>query len=172
MVRRIASLIAKIFKLARAGGVSFENGVYIWKEGLYVKQNIDREGELFGKADYYLIYFHNNLCPSCRKFYPLFENALKSAGGEFARITHIKVVCDWFTTKCTDPVARKLFTLFNVTATPKLLLVKIDLDGSVHVVRDIIEDLGTSIFSQEHILRALINLTGKNVGGIDREEHR
>lgn len=172
MVRRIASLIARIFKLVRAGGAYAENGVYIWREGRYVKQNIDRERELFSKADYYLIYFHNNLCPSCRKFYPIFENALKSVGEEFTRIHHIKVVCDWFTTKCTDPVARKLFMVFNVTATPKLLLVKIGLDGSIHVVRDIIDDLGSSIFSREHISRALINLTGKNVSGIGSEEPR
>lgn len=162
---KIAGLVRSASKHVLLRGVSIENGVYIWGGDHFIRKSVSTEEELFGKAGYYLIYFHNNLCPSCRRFYPLFEDVLKSAGGELIDIFHVRVVCDWFTSRCTDHAAKRLFVMFNVTATPKLLLVKVDPNGSRLVISDIIEDLGASLSRQESFSRALINLIRKNVSG-------
>lgn len=150
-------------------GSYIENGIYIWKGDGYTRLDIDNEEKLFSTPGYYLIYFHNNSCPSCRRFYPLLESMIKNSVKELVEILHIRVVCDWFTSNCSDNTAKRLFAVFNVYSTPKLLLVKVD-HRSRYVLSDIIEELGASISKEEGLSRALINLIRKNVSGIGREE--
>ncbi len=169
IMEKIASTIRGVLGLGAARGFYIENGVYLWKGDSYVKLNISDEKELFSEPGYYLIYFHNNLCPSCRRFYPIFETILKNPAKELAGILHIRVVCDWFASKCGDSAAKRLFAIFNVYATPKLLLIKAD-RGSRYVLSDIVEELGASILREKEFSRALITLIKKNVGGIGREE--
>jgi len=147
-----------------AGDQRFENGVYIWRSGLFEKVN----GRMFmlGTPGRYLVYFHNNLCPHCRRFHPLFRAFLESMGRDAEDLTVVRVVCDWFASRCSDDDAAALFREFGVRETPKIVLVRVGGDGSRTAV-DLSRD--TSVLRDPGRLRAaLITLLNaeKGVGGV------
>jgi hypothetical protein len=160
-------ILRKLFKgfLSREDGNVFENGVYIWRDGIF--ERITIYGELFRTSGSYLVYFHNNRCPHCRRFYPLFSSVLEDLNVFLKRILIVRVVCDWFVSKCKDPAALKLFSDFRVSESPKLIYVRVGADGSRKVL-DLSED--HSIFrSPERLRRALLNLLREETEVLEHE---
>ncbi len=164
---RLALVLRSLFRgiLSGRGESWFENGVYIWRNGFFKRASSCED--LFKTPGSYIIYFHNNLCPHCRRFHPLFISTLKTLGEILERAIIVRVVCNWFTSKCSDPYARKLFSEFRVSESPKLVYVKIDASG-VKKILDLSED--TSVLkSLERLRVALLNLLREEAGVVESE---
>jgi thiol-disulfide isomerase/thioredoxin len=159
---RLAIVLRSLFRgiLSRWGKNRFENGVYIWRNDSFEK--VSSCEELFKNPGNYIIYFHNNLCPHCRRFHPLFISTLETLGEILGRAIIVRVVCDWFTSKCSDPDARKLFSELRVAESPKLVYVKIDA-GGVKKILDLSEDISI-LRSLERLRTALLNLLREEAG--------
>jgi hypothetical protein len=169
MVVRIGSLIAGFISalrkiLARRSRLSYlDNGVYVWDKGSFNRVYIDDPGSLFNRATHYLIYFHNNMCPACKRFYPLLLSILSRFWERLENIVIIGVVCDWFASRCRDRVAASLFKAFKVSASPSLILVEIDHTGSPRLLADLTEDIGSIASREGDPAEALISLIREKI---------
>jgi len=149
--------------ISRGSDQRFENGVYIWSNGEF--ERIHSYRSLLASPGRYLIYFHNNLCPHCRRFHPLFRSLLESLGRAVEGLTVIRVVCDWFASRCSDEDAASMFREFGVHESPKILLVRVGSDGSRGEV-DLSQDVSV-LRDPEKLRTALIALLSeeRRVGG-------
>jgi hypothetical protein len=164
---RLAIVLSSLFRgiLSGWGKSRFENGVYIWRNGSFEK--VSSCEELFKTPGSYIIYFHNNLCPHCRRFHPLFISTLETLGEILGKAIIVRIVCDWFTSKCSDSGARKLFSEFKVSESPKLVYMKVDADG-VKKILDLSEDISI-LRSLERLRAALLNLLREEAGVVGSE---
>lgn len=161
----IAGFISALRKiLARRSRIPhLDNGVYIWDKGSFNRVYVDDPGSLFSRDNLYLIYFHNNMCPKCKRFYPLLLSILSRFWERLGDIVIVGVVCDWFTSRCGDRVAASLFKAFKISVSPSLVLVKIDHTGSPRLLADLTEDM-ISIASREgDPAEALISLIRERI---------
>lgn len=169
MVVMIGSLIAGFIKalreiLARRSRFShLDNGVYIWSKGSFNRVYVDDLGSLFSRDNHYLIYFHNNMCPACKRFYPLLSSILSRLWERLENIVIVGVVCDWFASRCRDRVAANLFKAFKISASPSLILVEIDHTGSPRLLSDLTEDLGSIASREGDPVEALISLIREKI---------
>lgn len=112
------------------------HGIYILRDDTFVPMNIS--GPFIPRGPgYYFLYFHNDLCPHCQAFYPKWISYLKSGGGVFRNITVVEIVCDWFTQQCRSDAAKATFSLYQVSASPTFLLIKVGNNGSIENIWDI-----------------------------------
>lgn len=152
-------IAAYIILQGLSGGVDpskIPHGVYILVNDTFVPLNIS--GPFVPREPgYYFLYFHNDLCPHCQAFYPKWMSFLKSGGGVFRNITVIEIVCDWFTQQCRSDSARATFSLYQVSASPTFLLIKVGINGSIENIWDIgseyaqLQSLGKIPSGQEYL---------------------
>ncbi|MEM0044285.1 MAG: hypothetical protein QXJ51_04590 [Sulfolobales archaeon] len=156
----VVSGVIAYFKLSQSGAVEnvgegylspgtppnmIPNGVYVWDwdKSLFYRVNSSggRSYYLPESDGYYLYYFHNNLCPHCQYFESKLQPFLRSGGANDlkGKIEIILVACNWFTSDCTDPIARNTFTAFNVLSSPTFLLIRIS-NGKIANIVDISQE--------------------------------
>lgn len=127
-------LLISALRAAARGREGDASGVYVWRGGSY-----ERAGEDWSPGPgVYIVYFHNNRCPACRRFYPALLEGLPRALGSLEGVSHFKVVCEWFSSNCPDPLARRFFREFGVSVSPTLLLVRYGGDGRPRILADLI----------------------------------
>ncbi|MDT7888904.1 MAG: hypothetical protein RQ885_08010 [Desulfurococcales archaeon] len=136
----LGSVVAVVMFVQRyQGGVNpggIPNGVYIWDGSAFAPLRVS--GAYIPRdPGYYFLYFHNNLCPHCQAFYPLWVGYLKEYGGVFRNITVVEIVCDWFSDQCSDTAAKNTFQLYRISLSPSFLLIKVGSGGNIERIWDI-----------------------------------
>jgi thiol-disulfide isomerase/thioredoxin len=117
------------------------NGVYVWNGTSFEPLNVSGSVFVPQGDGVYVLYFHNNQCPVCRRFEPVLVEALRSEGVGAGRF--YMVVSDWFWEKYTDSVVAETFKFFNISKSPTVLLVEVR-EGKVVRAEDLAERLAAS----------------------------
>ncbi len=101
--------------------VMLEDGIYVYTTKGIEKISLKQLAGLEGKP--ILMLFYNNQCPHCRAFEPTWCQ-LVSNPNVSKKFYMVKVVCDWFTTACTDQDSMTLFYNMKVTVSPTMVIAK------------------------------------------------
>lgn len=156
----IGGASAALVILGAAGsseGSRIPNGVYVWDYSATSFKPLSLGSAPYEPrgAGYHLIYFHNNLCPHCRDFYPKWISYLRAHNSELGKrnLTIVEVVCNWFTDDCKDPSARDAFLRYKVQVSPAILLLKVgpngDLEGPWDILREYQDLINKGVFPKE-----------------------
>jgi len=100
--------------------VPADDGVYIFDaaNGSWVRV---REAPFLPLEGVYLYYFRNRVCPGCKAFDRVWDEALK----QLRDVTPVVVQCESFFYKCSDEAASYTFLLFLVDVTPQIVAVAV-----------------------------------------------
>lgn len=138
-------------------GSRIPNGVYVWDYSTTSFKPLSLGSAPYTPSGvgYYLLYFHNNLCPHCQDFYPKWINYLRAHSSDLGKrnLTIVEIVCNWFTSDCEDSSARITFSLYNVQASPAILLLKVGpsgrLEGSWDIMSEYRDLISRGVFPRE-----------------------
>jgi len=97
-------------------------GVYVLKNGKWVKLDYGYSPWLPEDNSSYIIYFRNLNCLHCREFDPHWTDFVKKYSHS-VNATLVVVVCTYFQLACQDPTALSTFSAFQVAASPLLVVV-------------------------------------------------
>ena len=98
----------------------YEPGVYV-----YTSEGRARVGELKLSDGVYALYFHNNKCPSCRRFSSVWDRLVRDAELAELGVRYVLVASNWFAKDSPDPLAARLFREYGVTASPTVILLRV-----------------------------------------------
>jgi len=112
-----------------------ENGVFLFKNGSWVKVNNDF---WYPKEDgVYVVFFMNVRCPACKRYWNLaiskfLEKDITKFGNKL-RIIYVK--CDWFAKECRDETAKNTFLVYLVSASPTTIIIKVEKGKGIYAER-------------------------------------
>lgn len=129
----------RVIPLSEVDPSRIPNGVYLVDLSDRALKPLEVNGYYAPKEPgLYLIYFHNNDCPHCRAFHPMWSAYLSTNHEKFRGIVIIEVVCNYFHTACTNREAASTFKNWNITHSPTVLFISVSDTMKVYDVTKIL----------------------------------